>query len=108
MQSGQVSHSTSKDPVLEPTWKTATNTLLHVNNTVNLLVPPSSIFLSPLYPLQAVRASDRKMAKPDDTKNHVDADRIVVDNSNLTELKATCDEAVERVSSAHHKHVASL
>lgn len=27
------------------------------------------------------------------------ADRVVVDNSNLTELKATCDEAVERILS---------
>ncbi|KAJ1024116.1 hypothetical protein NDA16_002955 [Ustilago loliicola] len=28
-------------------------------------------------------------------------DRIVVDNSNLSELKATCDEAVERILSRH-------
>ncbi|TKY87556.1 hypothetical protein EX895_003570 [Sporisorium graminicola] len=34
-----------------------------------------------------------------DTTNRTNADRIVVDNSNLTELKATCDEAVERILS---------
>ncbi|CDU24336.1 uncharacterized protein SPSC_03407 [Sporisorium scitamineum] len=31
--------------------------------------------------------------------NKASTDRIVVDNSNLTELKATCDEAVERILS---------
>lgn len=31
-------------------------------------------------------------------KNKAKGDRIVVDSSNLSELKATCDEAVERVS----------
>lgn len=38
------------------------------------------------------------MAKSDTAKK-ANADRIVVDNSNLTELKATCDEAVERILS---------
>ena len=33
-----------------------------------------------------------------DNKASSKADRIVVDNSNLSELKATYDEAVERVS----------
>ncbi|SJX66393.1 uncharacterized protein SRS1_16715 [Sporisorium reilianum f. sp. reilianum] len=38
------------------------------------------------------------MAKTE-AANKANADRIVVDNSNLTELKATCDEAVERILS---------
>ncbi|SPO30485.1 uncharacterized protein UTRI_06415 [Ustilago trichophora] len=36
-----------------------------------------------------------------ETDNKPKADRIVVDNSNLSELKATCDEAVERILSRH-------
>lgn len=38
------------------------------------------------------------MAKTE-PQQKANADRIVVDNSNLTELKATCDEAVERILS---------
>ncbi|SYW83753.1 uncharacterized protein UBRO2_05309 [Ustilago bromivora] len=37
-------------------------------------------------------------------KNKAKGDRIVVDSSNLSELKATCDEAVERILSRQPDH----
>ena len=37
-------------------------------------------------------------ASPSSSSQPAKADRIYVDNSNLAELKTTCDEAVERVS----------